>query len=295
VQVDPLVPVVQELLNGKAKVTMWLATFVSIDGSTAWCDVASGGQSGRVPTRVTTSYRPEVNEQVFVAAIDGKFFLLGPSVPKPAQGTVSAVGSNTVTVTTDAGDVTATVGVGMTLSAGQVVKLFWSDGAHVLAALTAAPTPVTPPPAPDPGVSRHVDTFNAVDAGSYSGGRWWQAQPWASDTTLGGWFYGSKIRDTLKDATVQKIEMFASVASRYGNVPNIGYHPHAGKPGGGPSITGARGIDVADGRWITLPLSFGQFLATNVGGIGLAHGGFNKFRSLAQDAQSGALRITSTY
>lgn len=289
------VDVIQDLLNGKAKVTMWLATFVSIDGSVAWCDVANGGQSGRVPTRVTTSYRPQVNEQVFVLAVDGKYFLLGPSVPKPAQGTVTSVGSNTVVVSTDLGDVTASVGVGMSLSSGQVVKLFWSDGAHVLAALTAAPTPVTPPPPPASEPARHVDVFNAVDAGSFSGGRWWQPQPWASDTTLGAWFYGSKIRDTLRAATVQKIELYASVASRYGNLPNIGYHPHAAKTGAGPSVTAARGIDVADGRWITLPLSFGQFLATNVGGIGLAHGGFNKFRSLAQDAQSGALRITSTY
>lgn len=289
------VDVIRSLLDGKAKVTVWLATFVSVEGSTVWCDIASGGQAGRVPTRVTTSYRPEVGEQVFVVAVDGKFYMLGPSTPKPAQGTVSTVASSTVTVATDIGTVTATVGVGMTLSAGQVVKLFWSDGAHVLAALTAAPTPVTPPPPPGSGTSKHVDTFTAVDAGTYSGGRWWQAQPWASDTTLGAWFYGSKIRDTLRDATIQKIELYASVASRYGNLPNIGYHAHASKPGGGPVITGARATPVADGQWITLPLSVGQFLAANVGGIGLAHGGFNKFRSLAADAQSGALRITSTY
>ncbi|MBK0296208.1 hypothetical protein IAE22_28775 [Bacillus sp. S34] len=53
----------------------------------------------------------------------------------------------------------------------------------------------------------------------------------------------------------------------------------------------ARGAEVAAAAY----RSFGQFLATNLGGIGLAHGGFNKFRSLAADAQSGALRITSTY
>jgi hypothetical protein len=284
-----------DLFGGKAKVTMWLGSFVGFDGIWALCDISNGSDVGRVPARVTTAYRPEVNEPVFVVAVDGKYYLLGPTVPKPAQGTVLTVGASNVTVQTDMGDVLATSNAGTTLSSGQVVKLYWSDGPHIIGALTAAPAPVAPPPAPGSDPSKHVDTFSAIDAGSFSGGRWWQPQPWASDTTLGAWFYGSKIRDTLKDATVQKIELFTSVASRFGNVPNIGYHPHARKPGGSPAITAARGIDVADGRWITLPVEFGRFLATNVGGIGLAHGGFNKFRSVAQDAQSGTLRITSTY
>lgn len=289
------VDVMLALLGDKAKVTIWLGRFVGIDTGWALCDISNGDQSGRVPAQTTTAYRPEVNESVFVAAIDGKFYLLGPATMKPAQGTVTAVSSNTVTVSTDLGDVTATVGVGVNLSAGQVVKLYWSDGAHVISALTAAPTPATPPPAPEASTSQHVDVFTAVDAGSFSGGRWWQAQPWASDTTLGAWFYGSKIVDSLRGATIQKVEMYASVASRFGSPPNIGTHPHATKPAGGPNVQAAATTAVADGQWITLPLSVGQYLAANVGGIGLNHGGFNKFRSIAADAQSGALRITSTY
>ncbi|WIB25807.1 hypothetical protein [Curtobacterium sp. MCSS17_015] len=290
------VSVISGLLDGKAKVTMWLGSFVGLDGVYALCDISNGDESGRVPARVTTSYRPEVNEQVFVVAVDGKYFLLGPSTPKPAQGTVTAVGSDTVTVSTDMGDVAATVGVGMTLSAGQVVKLFWSDGAHVISALTAAPAPVPPPPPPGPSTSQHVDVFTAVDAGSFSGGRWWQAQPWASDTTLGAWFMGSKIRDTLRGAPVSKIELWSSLASQFGSNPNIGTHPHLSKPGGGPTISNATPIAVGPGRWITLPTSFGQALSDGTAaGIGLAHGGYNRFNSLAADAQSGALRISSTY
>lgn len=287
--------VILDLVGGKAKVTMWLGRFVGIDGSYALCDVSNGDASGRVPAKVTTSYRPEINEQVFVLAIDGTYYMLGPSVPKPARGTVTAVTSSTVTVDTDMGSVQATYDAGTTLSASQVVKMLWSDGAHVVGILTAPPTPPTPPPPPEATTSKHVDVFNAVDAGSFSGGRWWQPQPWASDSTLGAWFYGSKIRDTLQSATVSKIELYVSLASRFGNLPNIGYHGHAGKPAAGPSIVAAAATNVADGAWVTLPLSFGQYLARNVGGIGLAHGGFNKFRSLAADAQSGALRITSTY
>jgi hypothetical protein len=54
-------------------------------------------------------------------------------------------------------------------------------------------------------------------------------------------------------------------------------------------------LPVPDGAWVTLPTTFGQYLSNAVGGIGLAHGGTNSFRSLADDPMSGALRITSTY
>lgn len=284
------------MFGGKAKVTIWPGSFVGLEGTWAMCDIANGSEVGRVPARTTTSYRPEINESVFVAAVDGDYFMLGPSLPKPPQGTVTSVGTNVVTVSTDQGDVTATVGVGTTLSTGQVVKLFWSGGAHVLAALTAAPTPPTPPPAPGSGTSKHVDEFTAVDAGSYSGGRWWQPQPWASDSTLGAWFMGRKIRDTLQGAPVSRIQMFAAVAQQFGANPNIGLHSHASKPGGSPTISGATPIAVRSGQWVDLPVSFGQALSNGSAlGVGLSHGGFNKFSSLAQDARSGALRITSTY
>lgn len=281
-------------VGGKAKVTMWLASFVGLDGSFAMCDIANGDKLGRVPAKVTTPYRPEINEQVFVAAIDGKYFLLGPSVPKPAQGTVTAVQSNTATVSTDQGTVTASVGVGMTLSAGQVVKLFWSDGAHVLAALTAAPTPVVPPPPPDAGSSTHIDVFTAVDAGTYQNGRWWQDQPWASQSTIGAWFYGSKIRDTIQGGSVSRIQIYLPVVQRQFDPPNIGTHAYGGKVSN-PSVQNAAAVGVGGTGWYDLPVSFGQYLVGNVGGIGLNHGGYNKFASLAADAQSGALRITSTY
>lgn len=277
-------------------VHVWPATFVGLDDD-GWvlCDVANGDQSGRVPAQVMTPYRPEVGERVFLLAVSGSFFLVGPAVPKPARGTVTSVSSSTVTLDTDVGSVQATYDAGTSLSVSQQVKLLWSDGAHVVGILTAPPAPPTPPPAPVPAKRQHVDVFQAVDAGSFSGGRWWQAQPWASDTTLGAWFYGSKIRDTLQGAPVSKVELWSTLASRFGGNPNFGTHPHAGKPGAGPSIASATPLSPPNGGWLTLPTAFGQYLANNVGGIGLAHGGFNKFRSLSDDPQSGALRITSTY
>lgn len=277
-------------------VHVWPATFVGLDDD-GWvlCDVANGDQSGRVPAQVMTPYRPEVGERVFLIAVSGAFFMMGPATPKPPRGTVTSVSSSSVTLDTDMGSVQATYDAGTTLSVSQQVKLLWSDGAHVVGILTAPPAPPTPPPAPVPAKRQHVDVFQAVDAGSFQNGRWWQTQPWASDSTLGAWFYGSKIRDTLQGAPVSKVEIWSTLAQQYGAAPNFGVHPHAAKPAAGPVISSATTLVPPNGGWLTLPTTFGQYLANSVGGIGLAHGGFNKFRSLSDDPQSGALRITSTY
>ncbi len=90
--------------------------------------------------------------------------------------------------------------------------------------------------------------------------------------------------------------MWVNLAYKFGAAPNIGTHPHDVIPGGAPAISNARPIPVTSGTWLELPVEFGQALSDgSAAGIGLAHGGFNKFAALAADAQSGALRITSTY
>lgn len=288
------VSAIQDLLDAKTKVTVWPARFVGIDSNGVLCDISNGDSTGRVPAQVWTSYRPEVGESVNVIAVDGTFYLVGPATLKPAEGTITSVGASTVNVSTDVGLVTASINNGATLSAGQVVKLYWSNGAHVIGALTAPPVAPLPPDPPQPSRSQHVDVFTAVDAGSFSGGRWWQPQVWASDSTLGAFFYGSKIRDSLQSADVSKVELYVNYAQRFGAIPNVGTHPHDSKPAGGPSISNVQGLNLQPG-WNDLPAAWGVYLARNVGGIGFVHGGYNKLRSLAEDAQSGALRITSTY
>lgn len=284
-------------LGDGSRVTVWLAKFVSRDGGTAQCDVSNGDAVGRVAAQTMTEYRPAVGEAVWLLAIDGKFYLTGPVIMPPPLGTVVSAASDFVTVDTDIGQVQATYNQGDTLSASQQVRLVWSDGPHVVGVLSTNPPPVDPPAPPaGSGPSLHVDTFAAIDAGSYLGGRWGQSQPWASNSALGAWFLGSKVRDTLRGAPVSRIEMWVDLASKFGDPPNIGLHPHDVVPAGAPTITDARPIPVTSGTWLELPVDFGQALSNgSAAGIGLAHGGFNKFASLAADAQSGALRITSTY
>lgn len=281
------------LLAGKSQVTMFIGTYVTTDTVTITTD--AGG--GRFPAKSATPYRPQVGESVWVAFIDQVPFMLGPTTTKPGTGTVVSVASNLATISTDIGQVLASFNSGLTLSAGQIVKLFWNDGPHVIGVMSA-PLPVpTAPNQPNPAnpVS-HTDTFTALDSGSWTDASgWWSQQVLADAADLGAWFYGTKISDTLNGASVSRIEMYVSLDVQSGASPNLAYHAYSSKPATSPVLTGALATDVSDGAWVSLPLAFGAFLASNPGGIGVAHGGASKFRSLSEDAQSGALRITSTY
>lgn len=284
---------VLRLLMDKSDVTQFIGTFISWNGSVATID--AGG--GRFPAKTATPYRPQVGETVWIFFIDEVPFMMGPTLLKPGTATVVSVTSGLATVTTDIGSVVATYNSGVTLSAGQAVKLMWGDGPHIIGVLSAVLPVPTAPAQPNPSTPVvHSDTFTAVDAGSWNGtSGWWSPEVLADDADLGAWFYGSKIADTIRGGQILRVELFASLKSRSGAAPNIGYHAHPARPAGTPTITAAAATDVADGQWVALPISVGTFLASNAGGIGVAHGGATTFRSLTDDAQSGALRITSTY
>lgn len=289
---------VEQLLGGKSRVGMYSGSFVSYEDRAATVDLEGSDEYSRLAgIRSATPYLPVVGEQVWVQFIDGVPWMLGPTVIPPGDGTVFTVSPESVVVETDVGRVTATYTAGAALSSGQNVKLYWQGGPHVIGALatTPPPTPVPPPP-PEPVASRHVDVFTATDAGSWSQSYGWnQGQVWASDSLLGAWFYGTKIKDTLSAASIERVEMWVTLTQIRGSNPNFATHPHPSKPGGAPALTTVAALPVSSGTWLELPLSVGQFLATNVGGVGVNHGGYNKFRSLTEDPQSGALRITSTY
>jgi hypothetical protein len=285
------VGVVQGLLDGKARVNTYLATFVSFTPDDMKFDIGPE----RISARSWTSYRPEVNEPVWVVSVNGRFFFVGAALSKPGQGEVLALVDDRAIVGTDIGDVTASVPESAELVPGSIVTLYWQGGAHVMTVLSSPLPVVEPPPAPSTGATQHVDTFLAIDAGTFGGGNWKQRQVWASASTLGAWFYGTKIVDTLRAAQVQKIEIFCTLTSVYGDPPVFATHPHGSQPTGAPALSNSTPRAVSSGVWLELPVAFGQWLAANVGGVGLNHGGFNKFRSLTEDPQSGALRITSIY
>lgn len=287
------VDVLLGLIAAKTTVTPLVGTFVA--ATTAGYVVDVGG--GRIPAVPATAYLPEVNETVWVWFIDGSPYVMGPTKSKAGQGTVVSIASGLVTLSTTFGTVVAPYDSRLTPTAGQVMKLIWQGGPFAIAVMSANPSGGTAPPAPGGGVTTHVDTFSAIDAGSHQLSGWWTPRVYASNTNQSAWFYGTKVGDTIPAAaTIQKLEIYASMLQIQGAAPNFALHPHQARPAGAPTLSSSTAVQVVTG-WVTLPSAFGNALRAGGGaaGVGLNHGGYNIFHSLAEDGQSGALRITSVY
>lgn len=284
--------VLTRLISEKSKVVPLVGTFVSATATTFTVDV--GG--GRIPAVPATPYLPLVNEPVWVWFIDGTPYVVGPTVTKPDRGVVATVSGGMVRLVTDFGEVIAPYSANITPTSGQTMKLTWSGGAYAISVMSNSPAAPTPPPAPGTGVTTHVDTFTALDGGSFNSS-WSTSLFYASNTYLAAAFFGTKIADTIPaSASVSAVEVYISPQQIQGSNPNFALHAHQSRPGGPPTLLSSTPVDIAAG-WIGLPTSFGNALKAGGGsfGIGLNHGGYNILRSLVQDGQSMAVRITSTY
>lgn len=274
-------------LAGAAKAQRLPGVYVGTDGVRATVDV--GG--GRIPADLC-GYQPVVGESVWVLFVGATATVLGPSVLKPGRGKVKTTPTgNKVTLTTVAGDVTVPFAAGLSLSVGQVVKLGgWNDGGFAYAVMSTSPPPTPAPPAPGAGGTDRTVTFLATDSGSFQSS-WWTGQVYASDSNVGAWFYGSQIHDTIPDtAAILSCELYISVAQLLYAPPNIGIHGYDVKPAGTVAVNQSAPVGVSAG-WNLIPTALADWLKANPGGIGCAHGGYNIFNSVGQDAQSGALRI----
>lgn len=278
-------------LDDRTPVSVRRATFVEV--SPTGGAVVDMGDS-RFVCDFAAGIIPVFGETVQVLSV-GQRHLVLPASPKPGVGTVMTVTAGIVTVQTVAGEF-AMPYVGEAPGSGETVALGWSEGPRCLGVLSVQPNGPGPGTDPGSGAIRSA-TFRAVDAGSTDRGspRWWQSQPWASDSTFGAWFYGSQIRDSIPaGATFVSLEFYASWQQRYGGAPRFALHDQshkAGVPGFGPYVTWGPG----DG-WQVPPNAEGWFAELKAGGprlgVGLNQGGYNKFSSLAQDSMSGALRIS---
>lgn len=286
--------VILEQLDSKAKFASRKATFVGIDTGMALVDMGDS----RFPCDFGSGYIPGVGETVRILSI-GDQHLLFPAGPRPTVGTIQTVSSTLATVVTSAGTFTMPF-AGTAPTSGDRVGIVWAEAEPwCTSKLSSSPTPPPPPP-PDPGTvepALRSAEFRAIDAGSTDRGaaRWWQSQPWASNTTYGAWFYGGQIKDTIPaGAQLVSMEFYAAWQQRSGSAPNFGLHFSPFKAGL-PSVVGTAPWSPAEG-WNPLPYAVDWFPNLIAGGshygIGLNQGGFNKFSNLVQNAMSGALRIT---
>lgn len=272
------------------RVKLRRGVFAEYRDNAAWVDMGDS----RFACDFGSGYIPRPGETVQVLTVNDRH-LVFPARALPGVGTVMTTGSLQATVQTVAGTFTMPY-IGTAPTSGQLVGISWSEMPYVLGPLSTQPTP--PPPVPDPGAGTiRSATFLVTDTGSTDRGaaRWWQAQPWASDSTFGAWFYGSQIRDTIPaSATLVSLEFYASWQQKQGAAPRFALHNQAAK---GP-VPGYFAYDAwtPGSGWQVPPMAAAWFAQLKAGGgalgVGLNQGGYNKFSSRAQDGMTGALRIS---
>lgn len=277
--------------DDQPRVAIRNALFVGVVGKSAQVDMGDS----RFICDFGGGYIPVIGESVRIWSIGDQHYLF-PAGPRPAVGTVLTVSGLMASISTSTGDISAPY-AGTAPSSGDRVGIVWSeDGPWCTSKLSSTPPP--PAPVPDPGVgATRSATFQVIDTGSTDRGsaRWWQAQPWASNTTFGAWFYGTQIRDTIPaGASLISLEFYVSWQQRQGDAPRFALHDQASKAGV-PGF-GAYTAWNPNGGWQTPPMAGAWFAALKAGGgslgVGLNQGGYNKFSSRAQDAMTGALRIS---
>lgn len=283
----------KRLLDGKSRLTPYVGRFVGFDGVMAVVDL--GDQ--RVPVPFLTGFVPDVNEPVHVWSVDGSMFLVGPTAPKPGMGVVETISGDFVTVQTDVGKFTMPFGPpSEPPTSGDAVAIIWPGPSCMK--LSTSPDPVPPPPDPGGGGTGQVRTaeFRATAAGSTDRGeaRFWTQQVYASNSTYGIWAYGSAIKDTIPEsAEFVDLQVYVAQQQRQGGAPRWVLHNQYGL--GLPTVSGYTEWSPVGG-WQTPPEAESWFNELKQGGgwagVGLNQGGFNIFKSLAQDGLSGALKIT---
>lgn len=291
----------QKVVDAKSRLTTRVGSYVGNDGNLALVDL--GDQ--RVPVAFATPWVPEINEPVFVDTIDGVSRLVGPTKPKPGMGVVVTVAGDYVTVMTDFGDYlmpyAAPDADSPAPSSGDSVGIDWSSGPKCYR-LSTSPDPVEPPPPPGGGgATVQTMVFRAVDAGSIRKNGvngWWNARPWNSPSNFGCVFYGTQMADTIPDnAEFIGLEIYLTWAvRRWPNTLRWGTHPDAYK-GGLPNVQGSALWDPGSAAgWYSPPWAQDWFNVAKSGVLGVAlntqGSGQEEARSLAEDGQSMALRIT---
>ena len=263
-----------------------LGTFVRMSGMLAVVNV--GLSSVTIP--VSGFYPPIEGMSVQLERRNGALIVTGPSQQLPALGVMTSAGTPKATVL--AGGVEYTLGMRDTYTPtiGDDVEINWFSGLiqGKVKGLTVALEPEENQPAPP---SRFENLLiQAADSGSYIS-RWWTNDVYNGDNNTGAWFYGSRVADALRGASVTKAEIYLNPRQASGNSPQVGTHT-SGSKGGNVTVSNQVGLEPRSG-WVQIPLSWVAALQAG-GGIGVTRSGYTIWRGTGSDALSGALRFTGT-
>lgn len=262
------------------------------------------------PLFIAQLIRPDAPTQTVVlgrAGVDG-----------PREGTVTTVpgGSDTITITSDGKDYTATFLTGYTPVVGDRVRLLWQGrDVTVMGKVGVTPSagvlvgePLQPPPASSSGTFNAPATDSATmwgpggwDSWAGGGGHVHQGS-WSGSTVTGAWFYGNTMAE-LAGATITRI-LFRVPARRsvgsYNNPGTIHLYAHnsPSRPGGDVArVAGPTDVSIPagwapgpDDGWVDLPTSYAPTLI-NGGGVSISGDPYMGFVGKPSDPASGQLRI----
>jgi len=265
------------------------AIFVRMDAGFAVVNIGTS----TVPMRCVGFYPPVVGMAVRVDWVNGSPAVTGPVTPLNPLGTISGTGSPKATVLVDGVEYLLFYQDGYTPTVGDLVEINWATGA-IQGKLTGSTTPEAPPESGGGGEAFKV-VVRAISSGrwDYNWSNWWgDGGPWASNSNVGIWTYGNRVKDAVGGGTPSKVEVFLPLIQSVGSAA-IALHPHAGIPGGAPTFNSVSNLSKRSG-WVTLPSSFASYLAAGGRGVGVTSpsGGNNQWRGVRADSYSGALRIT---
>ncbi len=266
--------------------------FIGQDGNLGIVEV--GDQTVRIPM---VGYLPHPGTPVWVETQNGRTVCTGSSYQFSPYGTIlSAPAGNLVRVQPDDGpELTLPYRSGLSLSSGNRVEI--NPVTRVVQGLISM---VPAPPAAEGG-SGSGTTFRdllvqATESGTSNGGSYWQNNVNCDSAAGGAWFYGSRLVNALKGATLTRVELFLPRIYSNFSAPTLRLHGSATRPGSGlPSFNSSHNAGAASG-WIALPLSWGDAMRDAIQGVGFAPtvGVFASWRGTSADSMSGALRFAGT-
>jgi len=258
---------------------------------------------GLVPVAEAGDYTPEAGTAIRVVTVNERTVILGPAVPRPKVGEITATGTPLLTVTTESGEESLPLFIPYTTTAPQVGDVVVIDRSYsngvVMGRLSTFPSSKYETPGAPVQSGNFSTDFRATDSGTFyiPGGKWSSNDIWATGTgnNTGAWFFASTIADTIPDqAIIRRVQIFLpEYYNAYPSTPTqIGLHGDVSRAGN-PSI-GTTAAVAAGRGWRDLPTWMGDQLKTGAAkGVGTngATSGNTKYTGRAGDADSGLLRI----
>lgn len=284
----------QELAAGLSDLRV--GTCLSINWTKLTAKVNIPGSTLDLPMVVA----PVVNARCYVGFLANQPVVLGPVARPPLATATGSPSSGIVKVTGDDGQSYGVASNGFSITAGTRVLIEWADrGGYVVALPSADPLtgqPIIGSGGDAPTPTRQSRTFYPIDSGTQNGsggsgsGNYWTSQVYCGDSTIGGYFYGTQIADTIPDSAsiLSVVVALTQIGGSGGSAPKLGLHNLPSKSG---NLTPTSATPVLGGSNLSqLPNAFGDALKTAAAfGLATAHGGYWIFGTAAQ---SGALTIT---